>query len=136
MEERCVLRHTSKKALRSLLSESFLKRNESISAKALTRGEKSPYLFVVFFKLKYDSSTLMTFSLFQSSSSLTLSFSFSFIPCAAHSVASSFLCAAQSLLNERFWHGMTTSHKRRGGGCCACRVNYGRYQMIPLFGNI
>ncbi|ACZ12137.1 hypothetical protein Sdel_1114 [Sulfurospirillum deleyianum DSM 6946] len=119
MEECCVLRHTSKKALRSLLSESFLKRDESISAKALTRGGKSPYLFVIFFKLKYDGSTPMKFSLFQSSSSLTLSFSFSFIRCAAHSVASSFACAALSLLNERFRLGMTTSNKRRGGGCCA-----------------
>lgn len=44
----------------------------SISAKALTRGGKSPYLLICFFvnSKQYDGSTLQTFSLFQSSSSL------------------------------------------------------------------
>ena len=46
----------------------------SISAITLTRGGKSPYLFVIFLKLKYDSSTPMKFSLFQSSSSLPKAF--------------------------------------------------------------
>ena len=98
----------------------------SINAKALTRGGKSPYLFIIIFKTKIRCSTPMTFSLFQSSSSLTLSFSFSFVRCAAHSVASSFLCAALSLLNERFMLGMTTSNKRWGSGVVQDFIIYGR----------